>query len=200
MKQYRWMVLGVILLLVLGGAGVAYRNLSRTYTESQKVENSAVSDAGLAETEEGELTEQESAADFSMYDRDGNEVHLSEYIGRPVVVNFWASWCPPCKQEMPAFQKMWETYGEEVTFLMVNETDGERETMETAQAYVEENGYEMDFFFDLDQDAAYTYYLMYLPRTLFIDAQGNLVYDQVGQLTESELENRIEDLLSVGGR
>ena len=200
MKRYRWILVGVIFLLVLGGAGVMYRNLSRTYMESQNVESIAASDAGLAETKEAESEEQDTADDFSVYDKEGKEVHLSDYRGRPVVVNFWASWCPPCKQEMPAFQKMWETYGEEITFLMVNETDGERETTETAQAYIEENGYEMDFFFDRDQDAAYTYYLMYLPRTLFIDAQGNLVYDQVGQLTESELENRIEDLLSVAGR
>ena len=198
MKRYRWIVPGVILLLVLGGASVMYRNLSRTYIDSQNVESSAASGTDLIATAEKEpaeqAEEQEMADDFSVYDKDGNEVHLSDYRGRPVVVNFWASWCPPCKQEMPAFQKMWEKYGEEITFLMVNETDGERERMDTAQAYVDENGYKMDFFFDLDQDAAYTYYLMYLPRTLFIDAQGNLVQDQVGQMTESELEHKIEKL------
>lgn len=200
MKKYRWILLGVILLVVLAGANAAYRDLSGKYLKESE-ESRKESSVGTENTDTVSAAEEdteEKAADFAVYDEAGNEIRLSDYTGTPVVVNFWASWCPPCKREMPAFQKMREKYGENVKFLMVNETDGDRETMDTAKAFVEENGYEMDLLFDLDGDAANTYYLMYLPRTLFIDADGNLVDDHVGEMTESELEGNVEQLISGG--
>lgn len=192
--------MGVILLVVLAGANTAYRDLSGKYlkeSEENRKESSAEAE-NMDTVSAAEKDTEEKAADFAVYDEEENEVWLSDYTGTPVVVNFWASWCPPCKREMPAFQKMREKYGENVKFLMVNETDGDRETMDTAKAFVEENGYEMDLLFDLDGDAANTYYLMYLPRTLFIDADGNLVDDHVGEMTESELEGNVEQLISSG--
>lgn len=192
--------MGVILLVVLAGANAAYRDLSGKYlkeSEENRKESSAEAE-NMDTVSAAEEDTEEKADDFVAYDEEENEVWLSDYTGTPVVVNFWASWCPPCKRELPAFQKMREKYGEDVRFLMVNETDGDRETMDTAKTFVEENGYEMDLLFDLDGDAANTYYLMYLPRTLFIDADGNLVDDHVGEMTESELEGNVEQLISGG--
>lgn len=191
MKQYRGIFFGVALLAILAGASLLYHGLSQRYLHESESEH-------VAETQIEELPETESvkATDFAMYDEKENEIRLSDYIGKPVVVNFWASWCPPCKREMPTFQNAWKKYGNDVTFLMVNETDGERETISTARAFMEKNGYEMPLFFDLKADAANTYYLMYLPRTLFIDAEGNLVNDHVGEVLESDLENNIKQLLS----
>ena len=60
------------------------------------------------------------AADFTVYDKDGNAVKLSDFEGKPVVVNFWASSCQPCQLEMPYFQSAYETYHDEIAFLMVN--------------------------------------------------------------------------------
>ncbi|MDQ9824562.1 TlpA disulfide reductase family protein, partial [Acinetobacter sp. 163] len=76
------------------------------------------------------------APDFTVYTVDGEAVKLSDYFGKPIVLNFWASWCGPCKMEMPEFNKMAETLDGEVQFLMVNMTDGSRETVETASQYV----------------------------------------------------------------
>lgn len=204
MKKYKVILLGIFLLLVLAGANIAYRNLNAQYLE--KRDQNSVTEAEAEQTKadqtEGEQagTEQETAlrmaADFTVFDDDRNAVKLSDYKGKPVVVNFWASWCPPCKRELPAFQEMWKKYGDDVTFLMVSETDGTRETKQTAKTYIEQNGYEMNILFDLDGDAAFTYLLMYLPRTLFIDADGNLIDDHVGEMTESELEEGIQQLLS----
>ena len=61
----------------------------------------------------------EKAMDFTVYDENDHEVKLSDYKGKPIVVNFWASWCPPCKREMPNFEKMYEKYGNDITFLII---------------------------------------------------------------------------------
>lgn len=131
------------------------------------------------------------ADDFTVYDENKNKVRLQDSIGKPLIVNFWASWCPPCKREMSAFQNAINLYGEEVNFMMVNEADA----METAQAFWDENGYKMNIFFDLDGNAATTYKILALPRTLVIDENGRIVEDHVGELTEEELNDTIKKLI-----
>lgn len=188
MKKKKWLICLLIAIIVLATANLAYHRLSTTYAQSDSEKES---------TEEQSInaTTQDKADDFTVYDKNKNEVNLSDYTGKPLIVNFWASWCPPCKREMPYFQKALTKYRKKATFLMINETDGGRETMDTAQAFLKDNGYKMNVLFDLDGDAANTYNIMYLPRTLFIDKNGNIVEDHVGELTETELTNAIEKLL-----
>lgn len=188
MKKKKWTFWLFIVIVILVVASLAYNRLSIVYAqedpEKESMEEKSVS-----------TTMQNRADDFTVYDENKNEVRLSDYMGKPLVVNFWASWCPPCKREMPAFQEAMDMYGEEAVFLMINETDGDRETMDTAQAFLEENGYQMNVLFDLDGDAGSTYNLLYLPRTLFIDENGNIVEDHIGELSETGITNTIEKLL-----
>ena len=81
------------------------------------------------------------APDFTVYDIDGNPVNLYDFTGKPLVVNFWVSWCGPCQMEMPDFDSAYEAYKEEIAFLMINMTDGSRETIETASSVRELNKY-----------------------------------------------------------
>lgn len=134
------------------------------------------------------------APDFTVYTAAGDEVHLSDFVGKPVVLNFWASWCGPCKSEMPLFQEMYDTYGEEIAFMVVNLTDGYSETVETAQAYIDEAGYTFPVYFDTEQDAAYTYYVMSIPTTYFIDAGGNLIAYGQGALSEESFKQGLSML------
>lgn len=181
----KWIIWLLVVIAALAAASLAYNRLSVTYAKEESEKES---------TEETSVNAaiQNKADDFTVYDANGNEVRLSDYTGKPLIVNFWASWCPPCKREMPAFQEAVDQYSEEVSFLMINETDGARETMDTAQAFLEDNGYDMNVLFDLDGDAGNVYNVLYLPRTLLIDENGNIVEDHVGELTEAELENLIE--------
>jgi thiol-disulfide isomerase/thioredoxin len=78
----------------------------------------------------------DTAADFYAFDFDGNKVSLSEKIGKPVVVNFWATWCPPCKSELPHFEKLYKELGDKVEFMMVDMTDGRRETADIVKEFV----------------------------------------------------------------
>ena len=92
-------------------------------------------------TEHSSIGESSSpAVDFTVTDQQGNSVSLSDMKGRPVIINFWASWCSPCRSEMPHFDKMYKEYGNELQFMMVNLT-GDSETVDTASSYIESEGY-----------------------------------------------------------
>ena len=132
------------------------------------------------------------APDFTVYDIDGNEVKLSDYLGTPVVLNFWASWCPPCKAELPDFEEKYLAYGEEVQFLMVNLADGTRETVETASDFIAQEGYTFPVFYDSKSVAAIEYRLRSIPATYFIDADGYIVANAVGMLDADSLQKGID--------
>ena len=121
------------------------------------------------------------APDFTLVDQYGEEHTLSEYRGKTVFLNFWATWCYYCKEEMPDFDKAYEAYPE-VQFLMVNATDGVQETMESAQEYIQQEGFQFDVFYDTQLEAVNAYYVTGFPATYFIDAQGNLVTRSRGML------------------
>ncbi len=136
------------------------------------------------------------AFDFAVMDYDGNEVKLSDYIGTPIVLNFWASWCPPCKGEMPHFNKVSEEYpNDELLFLMVDMVDGASETTEKGKKYVEDNGYTFAVFFDEKQDAAATYGIRSIPSTFFIDKEGYIAGVAEGGIDEETLRYGISLIL-----
>ena len=70
------------------------------------------------------------APDFTVLDANGKRIRLSDNFGKPIVINFWATWCPPCKRELPDFDKLCKEYGDKVVFMMVNLTDGRRDTVD----------------------------------------------------------------------
>ncbi|BCZ47373.1 thiol-disulfide oxidoreductase [Clostridium gelidum] len=136
------------------------------------------------------------AKDFVVYDENLKEVNLSDYKGTPVVLNFWASWCPPCKSEMISFNEMSKKYSKDkVAILMINLTDGQRETMSIASKYIKDNNYNMQVLFDNKMNAANIYNISAIPRTIFIDKDGYIVKDESGAITKEELESQIKLLL-----
>lgn len=145
-----------------------------------------------APTQESTEANTVAAPDFTVYDIDGNEVKLSDYLGTPVVLNFWASWCPPCKAELPDFEEKYLTYGDEVQFLMVNLADGARESVETASAFIAQEGYTFPVFYDSKSVAAIEYKIRSIPATYFIDADGSIAANAVGMLDAAALQEGID--------
>jgi peroxiredoxin len=133
--------------------------------------------------------------DFVVYDADGNEVRLSDYFGKPIVLNFWASWCGPCQMEMPDFNEKFLAIGEEVNFLMVNLTDGSRETVQKASAFVTEKGYSFPVLYDTQSEAATTYGVYSIPTTYFIDSDGYAVTQASGAIDGVPLQRGSDMIL-----
>ena len=176
------------LLLIIVGALVGYTYLSRGESAPQLSEN----DGEAAVEGEGESAPQP-APDFTVYDAEGNGITLSVLMdGKPTVLNFWASWCGPCRSEMPHIQEAYERLGGEVSFVMINMTDGQRETQESAEEYMAESGWTFPIYFDSDYDAAMTYGAYSLPQTYFIDAEGRLIAAARGSMSAEVLQSGID--------
>ena len=186
------LVLLLVLVVLIAGAAVAYNGLA----DQVELDNLAAGETVPAQVPEGtEAVKENLAPDFTVYDLEGNAHKLSDFRGKPVIVNFWASWCGPCKSEMPDFQAKFEEYGEDIQFLMVNLTDGSQETVESAQGFVDGQVYTFPVYFDTDYSGAMAYTVSAVPATYFIDEAGNLVAYGKGALTGETLQRGIDMLL-----
>lgn len=203
-------IFALIFVLLLGGASALYKRLGRNVSVEQL--STQPQDTGSRDDEgqgnSGESIEEETASDteesavqrvkapdFVVYDAEGNELRLSDYEGKPVVLNFWASWCGPCRSEMPEFNEKYQELKEDVQFLMVNLTDGERETVRTASAFVEKGGYSFPVAYDQRSDAAKTYGIYSIPTTYFIDAEGYAAAHAAGAIDADTLQRGIDMIL-----
>ena len=209
-KHWKWLMSALALVVVLVFAVLLYRSLAGKYRPetptSPTAAGSAASESSAAaetpdtpdatDTETPEEPSGETAADFVVYDRDNNEVRLSEHFGKPLVVNFWASWCGPCCRELPAFDAAAKQYDEQIGFMMVNLTDGFSETVESVQGFLEENGYTFPVYFDTDEDAASAYSVYSIPLSVFIRADGTVMTSHVGAMDEETLQNYLTQLLA----
>ena len=187
--------------LLLAGASVLYSRLGAQLAPDQlavqqtlppSLEETLPTEAMEPTAPEQSQAETFPAPDFTVYDLAGNPVRLSDGFGKPLVLNFWASWCGPCQMEMPDFQEKYLELGDEVTFMIVNMTDGSRETVEIASAFIRDMGYTFPVYYDTDMDAAITYSVYSLPTTYFVDAQGNLVAQATGAIDAQTLQRGID--------
>lgn len=177
-KQWIWILAAVALVGLLVGAWFLYDSLKDGYQPDS---------LATQPSEEGQSLAM--APDFTVYDVDGNPVKLSDMQGKPVVVNVWASWCGPCKQEMPGFQALYEKYDGQVHFMMVNFTG--QDTMADAKGMIEEAGYTFPVYYDTDNSAVRNYNTGSIPATFFINAKGEAVTYAVGAISEDILEQGI---------
>ncbi len=210
------LIIILVFVLLLGGSYLLYNNLSPNINadrlavrdDSQneneqsedKTDDNTQNDVGKKDDNSNDDSDntddtsqkKEPAPDFTVYDKSGMEVKLSDFTGKPAIVNFWASWCGPCQMEMPDFEEKYLELGGEINFLIVNMTDGTRETVEAASEFIESKGYTFPVYYDTDSSAATAYYVYSLPTTYFIDSEGYIIAQATGAIDGETLQKGID--------
>ena len=179
MKRARAIVILVALVIIISLAYVMYNDLKKDYM--------------LRNLETLEETAQ--VSDFTIKDKDELEVSFSSFSGKPTVINIWATWCPYCIEEFHDFQSAYNKYKENVNFIMLNSTDGQRETVKKASEFIKESGYTFPVYYDVYFEASYHFGASSLPMTIFIDKDGNAVAFARGKIGIEDIVAGIELIL-----
>lgn len=201
MKKTIGIALALVAVLALAFVGYRYLSTHRggVITSPDGVQeivpmtDAAETAPDTAPAETGETAEDYTAPDFTVYTLTGEAARLSDFAGKPVVINFWATWCPPCRQELPGFENAWQQYGDDVVFLMV-ECGGE--SVDEVESFVAEGGYTFPVYVDSDGSGAAAYGINAIPVTALVDAEGKVFAYQVGAVEEDSLHGAIDLLLN----
>ncbi|MBS6645174.1 MAG: redoxin domain-containing protein [Clostridiaceae bacterium] len=155
-----------------------------------------------AEIEETTTAEPETvpAIDFTLTDQYGNTHTLSDYKGKTVFLNFWATWCPPCRAEMPDIQRIYETYSTEgddalIVLGVAGPDQGSEKSEEEIKKFLEDNGYTYPVLMDTTGEQFANYGVYSLPTTFMIDRDGNVFGYASGQLNEDTMKSIIEQTM-----
>ncbi|PFG04688.1 redoxin domain-containing protein [Bacillus sp. es.034] len=185
--------LAIVALLI----GIFLVNLFQDQQEKKAREEAdqlAKESMDLSDAEQG-LTKGDRAPDFTLTTLDGKEVKLSDYQGKKVILNFWATWCPPCKAEMPHMEQYYEKKAkkEKVEILAVNLTSQD-EGEKAVQQFVD--GYELTFPILMDEkgDIGDEYRAFTIPTTYMIDTNGLIQHKIVGPMNEEMMGKMVEGM------
>ncbi|MFT5194623.1 MAG: thiol-disulfide isomerase/thioredoxin [Cellvibrionaceae bacterium] len=132
------------------------------------------------------------APDFTLTTLDGDQIQLTQLRGKPVIINFWATWCGPCRQETPQFQSFHERFGDEVILLGINQ----HEELAQINSFVSEFGMTYPVLLDVDGSVYDDYQVFGLPTTWFVNPDGVLTGVAPGGITEAFLEDQLNVALN----
>lgn len=186
-------------------AGQAEGKASQGENEAVQPESKdSQAEDGAAQAETGEEKSVKPPAipapDFELTDQFGNTHTLEDYRGKTIFLNFWATWCPPCRAEMPDIQKLYEEYsteGEEALIILGVATPGigNETTEEGVAQFMEENGYTYPVLMDTSGELTMKYGISAYPTTFMIDREGNVFGYISGQLSEDMMRSIIKQTM-----
>lgn len=173
---------GVLLIVLL--IGIAGFNLYNDRKEVTEIDSTGIA---VSDDQTG-IAIGDRAPDFKVQTMDGKEVNLSDYKGKKVFLNFWATWCPPCKAEMPHMQAFYEEQPEDVEILAVNLEESTEKAADFAKQY------ELTFpiLMDADGTVAETYEVYTIPTTYVLNEDGTVHQKIVGPMDEPMMQELIK--------
>ena len=195
-------IMGVLMLT--GKLSVASASLSGTGQEgnvAEQAEEESAEDAEEADHTDGSEGEKLTpAVDFNLTDQYGNTHTLSQYKGKTIFLNFWGTWCPPCRAEMPDIQKLYEEFDQEgedalVILGVAAPNLGKEKSEDGIKTFLEENGYTYPVLMDTEAELFQTYGITSFPTTIMIDRDGNLFGYATGQLNEETMRSIIQQTM-----
>jgi peroxiredoxin len=130
------------------------------------------------------------APGFELSSLSGETIQLEDYRGKIVLLNFWATWCAPCRLEMPAFQSSAEIYGDELAVVAINNAESPGDV----QTFVTELGLTFDVLLDPEAEVQRLYSVRGYPTSVLIDADGIIRIQHIGLMTEDQLEGYLQEL------
>lgn len=207
--QYTVKIGGILMifmgvLMLTGKLSVASASLSGTGQEgnvAEQAEEESAEDAEEADHTDGSEGEKLTpAVDFNLTDQYGNTHTLSQYKGKTIFLNFWGTWCPPCRAEMPDIQKLYEEFDQEgedalVILGVAAPNLGKEKSEDGIKTFLEENGYTYPVLMDTEVELFQTYGITSFPTTIMIDRDGNLFGYATGQLNEETMRSIIQQTM-----
>jgi thiol-disulfide isomerase/thioredoxin len=130
------------------------------------------------------------ASSFTLNDLEGNLIHLDEFKGKPVLINFWATWCGPCRFEMPAIQSRYNEYGDELVVIAINFDETER----VVQQFVDELGLSFIVLLDPGGTVQRDYRVRAYPTTYFLDEESVVKFQHIGYMSEVQLDQYLAQI------
>ncbi len=134
----------------------------------------------------------ERAPDFTLVDLEGNQVSLSDFRGKTVFVNFWATWCPPCRAEMPEIEAIYQEYKDkDVVVIGVDILEPE----DVVRQYMQQGDYSWTFVLDTSGEVAGNYRIVAIPTSFFIDREGIIQAVNIGAMTKRAMEAKLAEAM-----
>lgn len=133
------------------------------------------------------------ALDFNLKDQYGVVHSLENYKGKVIFLNFWATWCPPCKKEMPDIENIYKEYGENKKDVVILGVNSEKEN--EAKKFLKDKGYTFPTVIDENSEVMRKYFIQAFPTSFVIDKEGNVYGYVMGGLTKEQIKQVIEEVL-----
>lgn len=173
-KNKKWVQMTIFAFVLIIGVFTIVTNVTSTDSKKAPVEG-------------------DRAPGFSLIDLEGKTHSLSDYKGKVIVTNFWGTFCPPCKEEMPALQRQYEKWSRQgVAFLGIN-LDKNKVTV---QSFMDQYHLSLPVILDSKEQVRKEYGVLYYPTTFFITPDGKIAVKKVGEMTESYIDETIASLMT----
>lgn len=202
-------IFSLTIVLMIGGAVYTVSNYNKSNANTKTTVNTTYSSEGTKNSSDKSNTDSNNnekttnpvginqnsiktkAIDFKLKDLNGKELSLSDLKGKKVFLNFWATWCPPCKAEMPEIEKLYqETKNSDLVIVAVEIG----EPLSTVKPFIDQNNYNFKVLLDSDQSVAAKYGISAIPTSFFIDKEGNIVSKNTGAMNIDQMKEYIKTL------